>query len=156
MFTGISWTDYMVVVAITLALYYCCVAIRYYSEELKDIISGKSKLNFRMLLPPKKQSEELGNLLSESRSFDQTRDDEFIEVEELIAKLKEVIVLASKKSYVIQEFKQFLRLVFREHPHIKESPFRSSINELVVSECEKHGTVALSEEEVDRLWLETV
>src|SRR5690606_27901580 len=123
MFTGISWTDYMVVVAITLALYYCYVAMRYYSEELKDIISGKSKLNFRMLLPPKKQSEELGNLLSESRSFDQTRDDEFIEVEELIAKLKEVIVLASKKSYVIQEFKQFLRLVFREHPHIKESPF---------------------------------
>lgn len=156
MFTGISWTDYMVVVAITLTLYYCYVAIRYYSEELKDIISGKSKLNFRMLLPQKKRSEEFGVLPSESGSFNQTRDDEFIEVEELIAKLKEVIVLASKKSYVIQEFKQFLRLVLREHPHIKESPFRSSINELVVSECEKHGTVALSEEEVDRLWLETV
>lgn len=156
MFTGISWTDYMVAVAIGLTLYYCYVAFRYYSEELKDLLSGKSKLNLRTLLSENILSEEPGSHPSGSGSFSQTGDDDFAEVEELITKIKDSVALTSKKKYVIHEFKHFLRLIFREHPNIKDSPFRSSINELVVSECEKYGTVALSEEEVDRLWLETV
>lgn len=156
MFTGISWTDYMVAVAIGLTLYYCYVAFRYYSEELKDLLSGKSKLNFRTLLSENIPSEEPDSHPSGSSSFSQTGDDDFVEVEELITKIKDAVADASKKKYVLVEFKHCLRLIFREYPNIKNSPIRSSINELLVSECEKYGTVTLSEEEADRLWLETV
>jgi hypothetical protein len=156
MFTGISWTDYMVAVAIALTLYYGFVAFWYYSEEFKDLLSDKGKLNFRTPLAESYPSEELNSPPSESGSFNQTNDDDFTEVEELIVQIKDAVAIASKKKYVIQEFKHSLRLIFREYPNIKKSPIRSSINELLVSECEKQNTVALSEEEVDRLWLETV
>ena len=74
------------------------------------------------------------------------------EVEELVATLVKGIQNASEKEMVSAEFKQHLRMLLREKPSIKNSPYRSSINELIISECGKHGTFTLSEKEADALW----
>ena len=156
MFTNISWSDYIIAVAILLTVYYLFVGMRYYSADLKDLLSGKRKLKFWAALPPDTGEEGTypaeENYQNEATAFETTTDDEFAEVEHLIERLKNVITEASQKKLIPQEFRQYLHLVLKEYPSIKSSPLRSSVNELIVSECEKHGAVTLSEDEVDMLW----
>ena len=156
MFTNISWTDYFVAVVLLLAIYYLFVGVRYFSADLKDLISGERNPNFRDVLPNDTSDESIlsteENYPGESHAFEPTTDDDFAEVEHLIERLKGVIADASGKKLISQEFRQYLHLVLREYPNIKNSPLRSSINELVASECEKYGAVILSEDEVEMLW----
>jgi hypothetical protein len=156
MLTNISWTDYIIAVAILLAAYYFFVVMRYFFADLKNLISGKSNVKFMVGISYDTVSESIQtsekNYNGESPAFETTTDDDFAEVEHLIERLKSVIADASGKKLIPQELKQYLHLVLQEYPNIKNSPFRSSINELVASECEKYGAVTLSEDEVELLW----
>lgn len=161
MLTNISWTDYIIAVAISLAVYYFFVGIRYFSADLKDLVTGKRELKFRAAIPDDTDESESiqtseKNYNGESPAFETTTDDDFAEVEHLIERLKSVIADASAKKLIPQELKQYLHLVLQEYPNIKNSPFRTSINELVASECEKYGAVTLSEDEVELLWKDVV
>ncbi|MBT2564677.1 hypothetical protein J7E50_19605 [Pedobacter sp. ISL-68] len=155
MFTNISWSDYIIAVAILLTIYYFFVGARYYSADLKDQLSGKRKLKFRAALPIDSGEEDTyppESYQNKTTSFETNTDDDFAEVEHLIERLKNMIADASQKKLIPQEFKQYLHLLLKEYPSVKNSPLRSSVNELVVSECEKYGAVTLSEDEVDMLW----
>jgi len=161
MLTNISWTDYIIAVAILLTTYYFFVGMRYFSADLKDLVTGKRELKFRAVIPDDTDEIESiqtseKNYNGESLAFETTTDDDFAEVEHLIERLKSVIADASGKKLIPQELKQYLHLVLQEYPNIKNSPFRTSINELVASECEKYGAVTLSEDEVELLWKDVV
>jgi len=157
MFTNISWTDYFVAVILLLAIYYFFVGVRFYSADFKNLFSGKRNPNFRTAQPHDTAGEGIlsseENHTNERPAFAITTDDnDFAEVEHLIDRLKSVIADASGKNLIPQEFKQYLHLVLQEYPNIQNSPIRSSINELVASECEKYGAVSLSDDEVELLW----
>lgn len=156
MFTNISWPDYFIVVAILLTTYYLFVGLRYFSADLKNLISGKKKLKFRAMRPHDTSGESIQtsekNYPGENAALETTTDDDFVEVEHLIGRLKNVIADASGRKLIPLEFKQYLHLVLQEYPNIKKSPLQSSINELIASECEKYGAVTLSEDEVELLW----
>ena len=156
MLTNISWTDYIIAVAILLAAYYFFVVMRYFFADLKNLISGKSNLKFMVGIPYDTIGESIQpseeNYNGESPALETTADDDFAEVENLIERLKSVIADASGKKLIPQELKQYLHLLLQEYPNIKNSPFRTAINELVASECEKYGAVTLSEDEVEQLW----
>lgn len=160
MFTNISWTDYSILIVLLGSLYYLFVGLRYYPTELKELLSGKRKLNFR--IPEFKKKNEAGwpSLQTEVQdgddSFGNTTDDTFNEVESLIAELKENIEKASKKQFIKQEFSYSLKVILKNYPQIQNSPFRSAIDELILSECEKHGTITLSEDDIVRLWDDAV
>ncbi len=156
MFTDISWTDYLTAVFLLLAIYYVYVGVRYYSGDLKDLLSGKRKLNFGAspadtagdLSPQFTDNEDI----QAATAFGETTDDDFAQLEHLIGRLKEVIADASRRQLIPQEFRHYLRLTLKEYPAIKISALRPSVNELIVSECEKYGAVTWSAEEVDALW----
>ncbi|KGO80802.1 hypothetical protein Q763_09710 [Flavobacterium beibuense F44-8] len=152
MFTQISWTDYLLAVSILLAIYYLFVGVRYFSGDLKALLAGKRKLTLKTSGFP--QSEPLQTEVSEDISVttDEDSDDEFAEVEHLIEKVKAMIADALGKQLVKEEFRQYLRLVLKEFPSVKTSVLRPSVNELIVSECEKQGIGAFNEDEVDALW----
>jgi len=156
MFTNISWTDYFAAVVLLLTIYYLFVGVRYYSADLKDLFSGKQNPDFRTALSNDTDGENIlpteENYTNKRLAFAITTDDDFAEVEHLIDLLKSVIADASGKKLIPQEFRQYLHLVLKEYPNIRNSPIRSSINELVASECEKYGAVALSDDEVELLW----
>lgn len=154
MFTQISWTDYLLAVSILLAIYYLFVGLRYFSGDLKALLAGKRKLTLKPSGFPK--NEPLQNEVSEDISVttDEDSDDEFAEVEYLIGKVKAMIADALGKQLVKEEFRQYLRLVLKEFPSVKTSALRPSVNELIVSECEKQGIGAFNEKEVDALWSE--
>lgn len=156
MITNISWTDYFIAVTILLAVYYLFIGIRYHSVDLKNLLSAKWKRRLKTVIPNNLPvnglpfNEENSHL--SKVSFEETTDEEFNEVEHLIERLKSVIADASQRKLMLQEFKQYLGMVLKEYPAVKYSPLRSSINELIISECQKYGTVMLTEEEVDLLW----
>ena len=158
MFTKISWRDYLLAVSILLAIYYLFVGVRYFSGNLKALLAGKRKLPQKTSpcpgFPdhhPTLQNEASENI---SVSTDEYTDDEFAEVEYLIEKIQTVIADALGKQLVKEEFRKYLRLVLKEFPTIKTSVLRPSVNELIVSECEKQGIGAFNEDEVDALWSE--
>lgn len=162
MFTNISWTNYIIVIILILAIYYLFIGIRFYYHELKNFV-GKRK--FQLHPAHNELSHGPGNMdnngedervhsepLQAQNSFGGTPDDAFQEVEHLIGRLKEVIEEASRKKYIKQEFLQYLKLILKEYPEIKNSPFQPAINELIISECERYGSIMLSENEVVMLW----
>jgi len=158
MLQSISWSEYITAVVLLLVVYYLVIAGRYCSGDIKDILTGKRTLRFRTALPaPGKHEEEIpsesGKLTGGS---EETAGNEFTDVEHLIERLKNVIADASRRNLIPQEFRQYLSMVLKEYPSLRYSPLRSSINELIISECQKYGAVTLKEEEVELLWKEAV
>lgn len=158
MLKNISWSDYIIAVAILLVIYYLFVGMKYFSGEVKDLLSGKRKLKLREALPASHAEYPMGQEPDDQETgrFEETTDNEFTEVEHLIERLKAVVADAARKKLIRQEFKQYLSMILKEYPTVRYSPLRSSINELIVSECQKYGAVTLSEDEVELLWKEAV
>lgn len=151
MLSNITWGEYFTTVGLAMTAYYLYVGTRYYPSELKRMLSSRKNENDddqTMLVEPEP-----------SDQFDDTDDfsvpsesDEFAEVEALVGNVTEAIRKASKKQMVIGEFKQMLRMLLKERNHLADSPFRQSINQLIISECDKQGTFTLSEKEIDVIW----
>lgn len=159
MLNGITWTEYFVGMAVLMIAYYAYVLMRYYPQELKNLLSSGRNQQIGHLAPSEMFIQDEGYLddpEDDTNEYDVVghadQDDEFMDVEELINSITDVIEKASKTGMVVGEFKQFLRMVLREKPNVKDSPFRPSINDLIVSECEKYETYTLSVKEVDGLW----
>src|SRR5690606_42040853 len=120
MFTDISWTDYLTAVFLLLAIYYVYVGVRYYSGDLKDLLSGKRKLNFRA--SPADSPGGPSPLFMDNKdrpaatAFGETTDDDYTEVEHLIGRLKEVIADASQRQFIRQEFSNTRRLTLKKYP----------------------------------------
>lgn len=163
MFTNISWANYIVAISLLLVIYYIIIGIRFYFYDLKNLLSGNQR--FRISPSTVLSNVQNGNnpiafeqaqpdMFQAGNAFAETTDQTFLEVEHLIIRLKEAIADASVKKYIKQEFFLYLQLIIKEYPILKNSQFQSVINELIISECAKYGSVMLSEEEVVALWIE--
>ncbi len=158
MFTNISWGNYIVVIILLLASWYLFVGFRFYFDDLKEFISGKRKLQFRGFenstyqdTEPELKDQESTELTSNQTSFGEF-DTTFQDVDALVARLKTFIADAAKKKLVKKEFTYYLQLLLREFPSVKNSPFNSSISELIVSECDKLESITLTQKEAEALW----
>ncbi|MEJ7737012.1 MAG: hypothetical protein WKF97_06260 [Chitinophagaceae bacterium] len=167
MFTSISWSEYITSVVVLLIIYYLIVGIKFYSHELRSVLSSKRKIPVRISslqedpeddrtetsLGPDIQQE----LFSSHKKFMpcvEETEDTFEQVQELTARLKEVIAEAISKDFIKQEFMLSLQLCLRKYQYLKGSPFMVAINNLIASECEKHDYLLLTAEERVMLWNE--
>lgn len=159
MFTNITWTNYIIVVILLLAIYYLFIGIRFYYPELKKL-AGKRRSQLRPVHDELSDEPDTNNEYEQvhteqfttHNSFAETPDDTFQEVEHLIGRLKEAIEEASREKHSKQGFSLYLKSVLKECPAIKNSPFRSAINELIISECARHGPIMPSGDEAVMLW----
>lgn len=156
MFTNISWSNYLVVVSITIVIYYVFVVTLYYRTNLKDLLSGRRRKFFEpaaLKRPVIENNLSTGNIQQhQTTASGETTDGDFAEAEQLAERLKTVIADASSRAIIPQEFRQYLHMILKEYPSIQTSALRPAINEMIVSECKRYGTVTLREEEVDALW----
>lgn len=157
MFTNISWGNYTVVVVLLLVSWYLFVGLRFYSEEIKEIVEGKRKLQFRGAI---EESNAQSDYDPRHLDFESTKSESetaasntiFQEVDGLVKRLKNVITDATQKKLIKQEFEDSMRSALKEYPLLRDSPYRSSVDELIVSECEKQGSILLTQQEVEALW----
>ena len=154
MFNNISWPTYFTVVAIGLAAYYLYVVARYFRGSIKERLSPPPKPRMRMDLPEQEDDDQIrpSDRSMNTENYQETALDEYGEIESLIERIKSTIAGAAERNANPEEVKQYLHLLFNDYPSLKNSDFRPSINEMVVSECNKLGKVTLSEGDVDRLW----
>lgn len=158
MFNNISWNEYIMTVALLLAIYYLFVGLRYYPAEIKGFLFTKQKPEYGL---PRAHAPEVYDPgveadAQDTDDFEDGPSDEFAEVEHLIERLKDVISDASGRKMILEEFKHYLSMVLKEHPSVKYSPLRPSINELIITECQKAGVVTLDNDEVELLWMNVV
>jgi hypothetical protein len=151
MLSNITWTDFFAGTFLLAAIYYLYVVIKFYPEKLKGLFAAKKPIAGEQS-PFVKYAD--NDIIEASRSPEETETDrsDLDDVEDLVTELVTTIQGCSEKQMVGGEFKQALRMVLRGKPLLKTSPYRPSINELIVSECGKHGTFTPSEKEVDFLW----
>ncbi|MCV9926304.1 hypothetical protein OIU83_01465 [Flavobacterium sp. LS1R49] len=158
MFTNISWTHYIVVIVLLVASWYLFVGLRFYVNDIKEIVTGKRKRPMGELGDTNSyesqamlNSQEALQTNAAQSSFGEF-DSTFQQVDGLVERLKSVIANAAKRKLLKQEFMDYLRLVLAEYPTIKNSSFSPSVSELIVSECDKLDAVTLSQEEAEGLW----
>lgn len=159
MFTNISWGTYTLVVASVSVSWYLFVGLRYYSKELRLLGLPKSKERSQGRAPapmvaavseyPKPDDQ---SHLAPAGSFGEGTNDIFDEIELFIERAKEVIALAAQRKSTKEEFGDLLSPLLMDHPTLKDSMFRSSLNELIAQESEKQQGIALTIEEVEKLW----
>lgn len=153
MLSQITWLEFFGTVGVIVGIYYTYVLVRYYPDKLKRLV------------PKTKETAVDRSIYVESEDYaaepemkvhgQQVIDHGNLEmdaVEALIAELVQVIKSSSEEKLQIDEFKQELQSTLHRGPVVKISAYRSSINELIKSECEKYGTFALNVKEIDVLW----
>lgn len=158
MFTNISWGSYIVVIVLLLASWYLFVGLRFYLNDIKEIATGKRKLRLHRVRNenyqefPSQLNEQGQPAITSSESSFGEFDNTFNDVDNLVEQLKNVINDAAKRKLLKQECIVFLRSVLQEYPSIKFSPFKSSVSELIVSECAKLDYMVLTQTEAEALW----
>ncbi|MFE3872223.1 hypothetical protein ACFX5F_13420 [Flavobacterium sp. ZS1P70] len=153
MLTNISWADYTLVVVLLAASWYLFVGLRFYFAELKDLATGKKKFPIRSFPQVQSNADNLETPNAIPSSLNETHTDQaFQDVEDLVEKLKNLVADALQRKLPKKEFMYYLSMVLNEFQTVKNSPFRSSICELIVSECDKIERIHLTQQEVDVLW----
>jgi hypothetical protein len=161
MFTNISWNDYVIAIGLLVLVWYLFLGFRFYYKEIKEFISGERRIKFPTLgYKKKKQSCLAANDKSNSRS---TLSSSFFEsfstledAEELSSLLTNAIKESAERNLSKAEFRNYLKLILNDYPYVKSSTLRVLVNELMVSECEKHPQMILTYAEVDGLWDEAI
>jgi hypothetical protein len=167
MLNNFSWTDYFSVVVLLLLVYYVIVGVTFYLQEIKDLLSGKTRLSFRSASsnasaqPDEEPIQEVQPIHPELFTFNckddpavQEEEDAVEQVRELTKNLNEVIAEAVEKNRIKEEFFLSLQLLLKKYSFLKGSPSMGAINNLIASECEKYGYIQLSAEERVMLWNE--
>ena len=156
MFTNMSWSTYSMVMLVLLCGWYLFVGVKYYHEEIKSILTGRSlqpenlpvtAKSVRFNFDTEANNETLTSAFADS-------DPTFQDVDNLVARLKTVIGETSIGNLGKAELMNYLSMVLSEYPTVKNSPFQLSVSELIVSEFEKTGSVLLSLQEAEELWNE--
>jgi len=158
MLTNISWSNYLVLIASLSLSWYVFVGLGFYLQDIKEFFSGKRAFH---LLGTKKsitlnalQEAVFSEPIEEDSNTSELEviDPVILEVDQLVDEIKTAVNDAQEKRLVKEEFLQYLQLILKEYPSIKNSPFRSSISELIVSECDVLDFVELTQEQAEKLW----
>lgn len=148
MFTNVSWSSYLAVMGILMIIWYLVVVLKFYSGDIKKILSGEKKLQLLFFKNNNKNDRETKPLsASFSESFDTLED-----AEELSLKIIQAAAESAQKNLSKVQFENYLRMVLEEYPFVKISSLRESINKLMVCESEKHPALVLTLSEADSLW----
>lgn len=157
MFTNISWGNYIFVIVLLLASWYLFIGLRYYLFDITEIVTGKRKLRNRSIKGLEIHYDvvhpQTFTGASKHPSFGET-EETILDIDAFAEKLKNMVKDANQREVIKSEFIGHLSSLLTEYSSIKNSPFRSSVSELIISECEKLDTISLSLEEFEDLWNE--
>lgn len=167
MLNNISWSNYISIILLLLAVYYIIVGAKFYSQEIQDLVRGRKKLSFHSIssaIPVQDEEDpetsvqtmqpELFVSDKKNGSAPDETDDTLDQVRELTQGIRKVIADAVEQNYIKEEFVLSLQLLLKKYAFLKGSPSLAAINNLIASECEKYGYLQLSAEECVILWNE--
>lgn len=155
MFTNISWGNYIVVIVLLFVSWYLFVGLRFYFAEIREVVTGKRKLRNRNANDLDIHYDVVRpQIFTDTylQSSSGVQEESTLDVGAFVEGLKNVVKEAAQRKLVKTELQNRLSLLLCKHPSIKNSSFRSSVNELIVSECNRQDFISLSQLEVEELW----
>lgn len=156
MFTNVSWGSYLAAVGILLLIWYLVLILKFYRKDLRELFSGDKKFKFPALKKTSKNElEDRGGQNSLSSAFSESFDT-LEDAEELSTRILQVVEESSQMNLSKEQFQNYLKMVLEEYPYVKISSLRENINNLIVSESEKHPQFYLTFAQADTLWEETI
>jgi len=144
MLEALTWNHYFSTLAFGLTAYYLGIAILYYPQEIRSLISGKTmRLNFisqseKVKPQPQTESDEL---------------DPFEELEITVAELKGILGKAGKMTDQHQLYHQ-LGQILSNHPGLREPAFRVAIDNFLREHISKFTSCNFTEAELKAIWKE--
>jgi hypothetical protein len=155
MFYNISWQSYWLSVALLITGYYLFVYLVYFRSDIKVNWKVKDRRASKLFLSDNAvnmKGDLLQNDLDESFALPYPETDENIVyafIDELNAFLDE-----SKRSKCIKEqLLSSIGLLLKKYPTLKDSAFKESVLNVIVTQCESVCSIHLKVEEVVHVWL---
>lgn len=149
MFTNVSWGTFFSGVALMCLAWYIYVGLRYYRQEIQLFFNHRQKNNSKAATNPPGDNFFIAPIIPvlDNKSLE---DDFFKDVDHLIGRIKKIFLEAREKNAHKNELHQYLRLLLKEYPQVKDSPFRSQINEIITTE--DIGGDYFTDPEAEQLW----
>jgi hypothetical protein len=147
MFNNISWQSYWTSIALIAAVYYLAVFLIYFKASFKAFLSLKNwSVN--------RETEGFTSPVQSDDSFPEEKDraEEFI-VYACIDEIKALYEQLKRSKGVKQEILYALQQVLNKYPTLKNSPYKRTINHVIVSQSEHICSIRLSAEDVDHVWI---
>lgn len=142
MLEALTWNHYFSALAFGLTAYYLGIAILYYPQEIRSLISGKT-MRF--------------NLISQSEKVQpphQTESDEldpFEELEITVAELQGILGKAGNMTGK-QDLYQQLSHILSNHPGLREPAYRVAILNFLAENIPKNTHFDFNESDLQSLW----
>jgi hypothetical protein len=149
MLNNISWQDYLSIIGAATILYYIIIGMTYFRADLKRALNRK-RGNSREMFVYDDTGDTGAVAMAAETNLPIEVGNEIDLIEDLAEKLANS--LSGKNNVENHQLQEYVGMLFQDYPTLKTSGLRESINELVVSECEKIGVRSLSKSEVDQLW----
>lgn len=161
MINNISWQGYWIFLAITIAIYYLLIYLLYYRNGLK--ISWHIKLHdnnpivdkFYSATQKKTGASELQetSFVEDANDFQRPsiESDEYVVyacMDELTAFYEE----AKRSKWEREDLIRSLQMILTKYPAIKKSPFKDSVTNVLVAQCEHIFSIRLSAADLVGVW----
>jgi len=165
MINNVSWQGYWTSIALITAGYYLFIYLFYFRSDFKIFLNRKSQGENNVQFTSVSNFQTKGNLVPNSNQqpflFNESGDfetppkesDEYMVyacMDEITAYFEAVIKTTCEKEKLINS----LQLLLQKYPAIKNSQYKESLTNVIVTQCENRCSIHLSAEDVESLWLD--
>lgn len=127
-FGSVSWGEYILTVLILLSVYYTAIGIKYYSLDIRKLLSG------RVDTPSEEEKQ-------------------FAAISSLTKQVKAMISFAFEQNYMESEVLTMIKPLIGRYPKLRQPASMRAINHVILSEIEKYGSYKMNEKELEELWI---
>jgi hypothetical protein len=136
MLSNVSWSEYLIGTGLLLAAYYLFVILKYYRQELKEIVSGK--------FTKRKQPEYFPEDFMQENSFD--------ELEMVVNDLRYTILEKAGTGADKQILLDQLKIRLANYKGLDTPAYRAAINNYIMQHAKEICGAVFSEEELNEGW----
>jgi|GEM_PF-2244762 len=145
MLEALTWNHYFSTLALGLIAYYIGIAILYYPQEIRSLISGKT---MRLNLISKSERVQPQAQTESDESYE---PDPFEELEITVAELKGILGKAGNMTDPHELYHQ-LSQVLSNHPGLREPAYRVAIDNFLREHIPKFTPYHFTETELKAIW----
>ncbi|WPQ61924.1 hypothetical protein SIO70_26535 [Chitinophaga sancti] len=128
-----------------LLVYYGFILLKYFSFEIKRVLSGKR--------PPSGENPKNDPAEKSEYTYEMQSDPIAASVQELLPQIRDRIQVIATGQYDKTERFYLLKDLIAGYSDIKSSAFRIPVQEYIQSECVKQDVARLDMDEVEQLWM---
>lgn len=160
MYIDSPWTTYAAVLSPLTLGYYIFIGYKFYRQDLRSAYSGKQNRPVSKIQRPAPSISVMPEEQIEQQEVEQEAteaplpdEETYQKVMALIAHLRDAIEEANQKQYNKTDLAVLLQMLLKDYSYLKDTPFRVSVNNQIEAECAKYGSMLLSEDEIEELWI---